>query len=267
MRRHARARIDLGALRHNLVRVRAAAPGARVMAAVKGDAYGHGMLLAAEALTGAATDGLAVACVAEGLALREAGIGTPVLVLQGARDAAELRAAAEQDFTLCIHQAWQLELLDAVTLPRAVAVWLKIDTGMHRMGVDPADAARIHQALSTHASVAGPPGLMTHFACADERDSPVTGEQVAVFDVATANLAGPQSLANSAAILARPDSHRDWVRPGIMLYGGSPFADTPAADLGLRPVMTLTAPLIAIRQAKRGDAIGYGGDWVCPEDM
>ena len=271
MRRHARAQFDLAALRHNLGRVRAAAPGARVMAAVKADAYGHGMLRVAEALAaggaGEAADGLAVACVDEALALREAGIRLPVLALQGPRDVDELRAAADRGITLCLHQAWQCALLDAVRLPQPVAVWLKIDTGMHRMGVAMEEVAGLHQALSAHANVAGPPGLMTHFARADEPGSPVTDEQIAAFDRATGGLAGPQSLANSAAILSRPDSHRDWVRPGIMLYGGSPFADTPAADLGLRPVMTLTAPLIAIRQARRGDAIGYGGDWTCPEDM
>ena len=265
MRRHACARIDLDALRHNLARVRAAAPGARVMAAIKADAYGHGMLRAAEALR--ASDGFAVACLGEALVLRDAGYRHPVLALQGMRDADELRAAADKGIAVCVHQPHQLRLLETTRLTRPVDVWIKIDTGMHRLGISPADTARVFRALADNPNVAGRPNLMTHFARAEERDTDATARQIAVFDETVAGLEAAHSLANSAGILAWPASHRDWVRPGIMLYGGSPFPDTSAAELDLRPVMTLTAPLIGIRELGKGDPVGYSGTWICPEDM
>jgi len=265
MRRHARARIDLGALRHNLARVRAAAPGARVMAAIKADAYGHGMLRVAEALH--AADGFALACVAEGVALRDAGFAHPIVLLQGVRDADELRAAADKGIGICVHQPHHLRLLEITSLKKPVKVWLKIDTGMHRLGIPAEETAETFRALANNPNVAGKPCLMTHFARADEQGDTTTREQIAVFDRAVEGLDGKQSLANSAGILAWPDSHRDWVRPGIMLYGGSPFAHRPARELDLRPAMTLTAPLIAIRELKQGDPVGYGGTWTCPEDM
>jgi alanine racemase len=265
MRRHARARIDLSALRHNLARVRAAAPDARVMAAIKADGYGHGMLRVAEALH--AADGFALACVGEGVALRDAGFAHPIVLLQGVRDADELRTAAEKGIGICVHQPHHIKLLETTVLKKPVKVWLKIDTGMHRLGIPPEEAGATFRALANNPNVAGKPCLMTHFARADEEGDSTTRDQIAVFDRAVEGLDGKQSLANSAGILAWPDSHRDWVRPGIMLYGGSPFAHIPARELDLRPAMTLTAPLIAIRELKQGDPVGYGGTWNCPEDM
>ena len=265
MQRNARASIDLAALRHNLARVRDAAPRSRVMAAVKAEAYGHGMLRIAEALADA--DGFAVACLDEALALRDAGIEKPILVLQGAQSEAQLEAAATHEVSLCIHHQQQLRQLETARLSRPVSVWLKIDSGMHRLGVAPGEAPSIHAALAASANVKGTPALMTHFARADERDADATPAQIKTFDDAITGLAGEQSLANSAAILAWPHSHRDWVRPGSILDGSSPFVNGDATQDGLKPVMTLRAPLIAIRQMKKGDAIGYGASWTCPEDM
>lgn len=265
MPRAAHAEIDLGALRHNLARVREAAPRSRILAAVKADAYGHGLLTVAEALQG--VDGYAVASVGEGLLLREAGLPGVILALQGFADAEELGLAAERDIELTVHAEHQLALLERSPPPRAVGVWLKIDTGMHRLGFAPQEVAGVHRRLRAMPAVRGTPRLMTHLARADEPRSEATARQVAVFDACAQGLAGEQSIANSAGVLAWPQTHRHWVRPGIMLYGASPFVNGDALAEGLRPVMTLKAPLVAVRRLRRGDAVGYGGSYVCPEDM
>lgn len=266
MKRTACARIDLGALRHNIRQIRAYAPASRIMAVVKAEAYGHGLLRVSEALSGLA-DGFAVSCIEEGLALRGAGIVEPILALQGYREAAELKAAAVSGIQLALHQEDQLRLLENTVLPRPVGIWVKLNTGMNRLGFAPARAADVFQRLTSCVAVRGIPGLMSHFACADEPDRPVTGIQIAAFDDATAGLPGPRSLANSAAIIKHPASHRDWVRPGITLYGASPFADPDVSRYGLQPVMTVSAPLIAINELRAGDAFGYGGDFVCDRPM
>ena len=265
MHRAARALIDLRALRHNLQRVHDAAPQSRVCAAIKADAYGHGLLRVAKALD--AADAFAVACVEEAVVLREAGIVQPLVALQGFKSAQELRAAAARDVQLALHQDHQLKLLADTALPNPVGVWLKIDTGMHRLGFDWPRTAQLFERLEGLSSVAGTPRVMTHLACADDLDSDFTNRQLHDFDRAVAGLAAEQSIANSAAILGWPDSHRDWVRPGIMLYGATPFVNGNAEAEGLTPVMTLSAPLIAVKRLKRGDPVGYGGTWVCPEDM
>jgi alanine racemase len=259
------ARIDLDALRHNLAVARAAAPDSRIMAAVKADAYGHGLLRVARALAGA--DGFAVATIDEARALREGGITQPILALQGPRDADEVAEAARHAIALCIHQPGHLEMLAGAEVSAPVAVWLKVDSGMHRLGFPALDVREVYARLVRLAQVQGPPRLMTHLACADDPDSPMTGAQIEAFDAAIAGLAGEQSIANSAGLLAFPRARRDWVRPGIMLYGASPLLDRSARSLGLRPVMALTAPLIAIQRLRRGDTVGYGATWRCPEDM
>lgn len=264
MSRPLRAEIDLEALRANLHRVRAVAPGSRVMAVIKANAYGHGFVPVARTLADA--DGLAVACLDEALELRDAGIDTAILVLEGCLDPAELIEAARRDLAVVVHCEDQLRMLEMTRLVRPVKIWLKINTGMNRLGIDPADARGFHARLAAlgagRATV-----LMTHLAAADERDVSMTAQQVRCFDDAISGLSGPQSIANSAAILGHPVTHRDWVRPGIMLYGASPFADTVGADEGLIPVMTLQSELIAVRYCRAGDTIGYGGDWRCSEDM
>jgi alanine racemase len=146
-------------------------------------------------------------------------------------------------------------------------IWLKINTGMHRLGIDPEQLPNVYQRLLATESVMKPLGLMTHFAEADSVDSEATAQQINMFNQVTANHIGPRSLANSAAILAWPDSHGDWVRPGLMLYGASPFSNHIGLDHDLRPVMTLWSRLIAITHVKKGGKVGYGGTWVAPEDM
>ncbi len=260
------ARIDLSALRHNLARVRAAAPRAKVMAIIKADAYGHGMLRVALALD--AADAFGVARMEEALSLRVAGITQSIVLLEGVLDAAQFNAAAHQDLSIVVHHAAQVELIEhaAESLP-PVKVWLKLDSGMHRLGFPPEEVPHIYQRLKHSRKIAGPLRFMTHLANADERGDPYTLRQLEVFKSALAELDGEQSIANSAAILGWPQTHADWVRPGIMLYGVSPFLNDSSVAHDLRPVMTLSSHLIALRHNKKGDAIGYGGSYVCPRDM
>jgi alanine racemase len=265
MIRPVEARIRLDALGQNLERVRAAAPRSRIMAIVKANGYGHGAVRVARSLSRA--DAFGVASLEEALTLREGGITQPIMLLSGFLEARELPLIARYDFWLTVHHAFQVDILARTRLEAPLHIWLKIDTGMHRLGVVPSAVPHIVERLRAIAWIAKPFGLMTHFACADELDSEHTRAQMACFGAAVRALAGERSLANSAGIFAWPDSHGDWVRPGIVLYGVSPFATRTAASLGLVPVMTMKSRLIAINALRRGDAIGYGGAWVCPEDM
>ncbi len=254
-----RATIDTAALRHNLARVRAAAPGARVMAVIKANAYGHGLVPVAKAL--AASDGFAVARLEEGLALRAAGLANPILLLEGAFSAEQLAAAAAQRLELMVHSVEQLELLEGRNGTRTLSAWIKLDSGMNRLGFRAEQFASAYGRLQRVPNVAADPTLVTHLASADDRDDPKTGEQLRVFAAATAGLPGARSIANSAALLARPDARGDWVRPGLMLYGLSPFPAGTGADLDLRPVMTLRTEIIAVKDVRAGETVGYGGTW------
>lgn len=266
MTRGARAFIDLAALRHNLSRVRTVAPASRVLAVIKANAYGHGLVPVARALADE-VDGFAVARIDEALALRQAGLTRPVLLLEGVNTPAQLLEARAHSLDLVIHHAAQLDWLEAAPSATPMTVWLKIDTGMHRLGFAPTDVASAYQRLCACAAVVHPPRLMTHLACADVRDDPRTAVQLALFAETTRALAGERSLAQSAGLLGWPEAHGDWVRPGIMLYGVSPFVDAPAEALDLQPVMTLSSTLVAVKPLQQGDAIGYGATWVCPEAM
>lgn len=254
--RPATATIDLGALAHNLAQVRARAPRSRIVAVVKANGYGHG---AARLLAALATaEMLGVACAEEALALRDAGALQPILLMEGVFDAAELAACAAERLEVAVHHAEQVRMLECARPTRPLVVWLKIDTGMHRLGVRPAEARALHDRLSACRSVAGI-RLMTHFASADLPDPAPTEAQLARF--AALDLPGERSLANSACVLAWPEAHADWVRPGIMLYGVSPLHGASGAAHGLRPVMTLATRLIALRDIPAGEPVGYAGAW------
>jgi alanine racemase len=261
--------VSRAALQHNMQRVRQAAPHARVMAMVKADAYGHGAALVAGTLVEA--DAFGVAFIDEALALRAAGIRQPIAVLEGVFSAAEMAEAVRRHLSVVVHQEEQLRLLEGCTLAGPVDVWLKVDTGMHRLGFAPEAAAAACRRLRA-AGVTGSIGLLTHFASADILESPQTERQIARFRAVQRELTGgdarpmADSLANSAAILAWPSAHGAWVRPGIMLYGSSPFADRSAAELGLQPAMTLSSRLIAVQAVRQGEPVGYGGAWVAPRD-
>lgn len=264
MSRRAWAVIDLGAVRHNLEKVRQHAPNAKVMAAIKANGYGHGAVEVSRALAGA--DALAVATIEEGLQLRTAGLTKPIVLLGGVLDADALLLAVEQGFHLVVHDFYQLALIEQQPVAHTLPVWLKLDTGMHRLGFAPAALPLLKQRLASLPQLRIQ-GWMTHFASADDSSSPVTSKQIEIFHSLLDGMAGARSLANSAGIIAWPASHADWVRPGIMLYGASPLIGQPAAKLGLKPAMTLHSRVLSIRELPAGEAVGYGGTWTTPERM
>ncbi|MFP4495603.1 MAG: alanine racemase [Halochromatium sp.] len=263
------AHIDLGALRHNLAVCRAAAPSSRLWAVIKADAYGHGMGHCAAALE--AADGFAVARVQEALGLRAIGIDKPLLVLEGAASEAELGAVLSLQVELTVHSSRQLDLirtqLRANPPPRPQRIWLKLDTGMGRLGLQDAEAVALIERLRTRTSPLELAGIMTHLANADDPTHPMTAAQCEQARALAERFGLPLSIGNSAGILAHPAARSDWVRPGIMLYGGSPLLGQAAAALDLRPAMTLTSQLIAVRELPAGAAIGYGSTYRCPQPM
>jgi alanine racemase len=263
MTRPARAVIDAQALKHNLARVRSYAPRAKVMAVVKANAYGHGLAWAAHTLADA--DAFGVASIDEALQLRQAGIAHPICLLEGFFHADELSLIASHRFEPTIHHDLQLQALEQSAI-KPITVWLKIDTGMHRIGFAPVAAADALTRLQRCRAVRDV-RLLTHFANADNGTDAATPAQIERFRSFSHGRALEVSLANSAGIVGWPDSHGDWVRPGIMLYGVSPMIGRPAADFDLRPVMTLQTALISVHNQRKGEPIGYAGTWRCPEDM
>lgn len=259
------AEIDVAALNHNLARVRQLAPGSRVLAVVKADAYGHGLVRCARAL--ASADGFAVARMDEAQRLRSAGVQQRLLLLPGVYGGQELERAAAARLDVVVHSFEQIEILEQAPPALELDVWLKVDSGMHRLGVAPEAVSEAFGRLGRAAAVRAPVRLMTHLADADERALDTTAAQVRCFNDCTADLHAERSIGNSAGVIAWPQAHGDWVRPGIMLYGVSPFRTESAAGHGLRPVMTLRAMLIAVKEVRAGGAVGYGGVWVAPHDM
>jgi alanine racemase len=259
------ARINLSALRHNLRKAREAVPDSRILAVIKADGYGHGMLRVARALSEA--DALAVARVSEGVRLRQSGEQRRIVVLGGCLEKEELQAAAQHALDPVVHEPGQLELLEQQKLLRQVHCWLKVNTGMHRLGFSADSFPAVLQRLQDCLAVAPDIRVMTHLACADVPSDPLNDLQLSRFGAITAGLELEFSIANSAGLLGWREAHADWVRPGIMLYGASPFEGRSAGDDGLRPVMTLESRLIAVNRCEKGGRIGYGGTWTCPEEM
>jgi alanine racemase len=255
------ARIHLAAFRHNLGVVRRHAPKSRIWAVVKADAYGHGLRRAARSLE---SEGLALLELEGALMLRGAGERRPILLIEGFFSPRELPQIAEHDLTPVVHSLEQVVMLEKARLDARISVYLKLNTGMNRLGLDPADfrtaLARL-QACRCVAQVT----LMTHFA--DTEGGERMREQCRRFDETVAGSRLPKSLANSAAILRCPESQADWVRPGIMLYGCSPFSDASAESLGLKPAMTLVSEVIAVRDLAAGASIGYGWSFTAPSPM
>ncbi|NOZ52086.1 MAG: alanine racemase [Gammaproteobacteria bacterium] len=269
MSRAAQATINLSALQHNLQRVQQVAPSSQIIAIIKADAYGHGLVRVAKALN--AADKFGVAGLEEALQLRNAGIRKPVVLLEGVLAVSELSKAGLQNLEVVVHHISQLETLEeyARTASNAASrlnVWLKVDTGMHRLGFPPSIVQTVWQRLQAIPLVKDV-CIMSHLANADDTKDTTTDKQLALFNTASNNIDAKKSMANSAGILNWPMTHMDFVRPGLMLYGVTPFNQDVAADYQLRAVMTLSSQLIAINYFKKGDAVGYGGDWVCPEDM
>ena len=257
--------INRRALRHNLQRLRELAPASKLVAVVKANAYGHGLLETARTLPDA--DAFGVARLEEALRLRAGGIAQPILLLEGFFEAADLPVISAQRLHTAVHSPEQLAALEEADLPEPVTVWMKLDTGMHRLGVLPEQAEAFYQRLSQCKNVRQPVNIVSHFARADEPESDATLRQLDIFNSFTAGKPGQRSIGASGGILLWPDSHMDWVRPGIILYGVSPLEQQSCGtDFGCQPVMSLTSSLIAVRAHKAGEAVGYGGTWIAERD-
>ncbi|MGF6709769.1 alanine racemase [Luteibacter sp. W1I16] len=261
------ATIHLGALRHNLARVKAMAGSARVMAVVKADAYGHGLERVARALDEEA-EAFAVAAIADGLRLRAAGHRQRIVVLSGPDTPSDIAEMQRLRLEALIHHDAQLPWLAKADPARGpLRVWIKVDTGMHRLGFPPGRARDVHATVLAMPAIDPDVGLMTHFASSEEFDGRDTAVQIARFKEATSGLHGPRALSNSAAVLGWPDARGDWVRTGGLLYGLSVVEGRSGADFGFRPAMSLTTRLVAINHLAKGERVGYNGTYVCPEDM
>jgi len=262
MPRPIRATISASALAHNLGIARRHAGGAKVWAVVKANAYGHGLERAARAL--AAADGFAVLDFQEAARLRLAGVAKPVLMLEGIFQPADVPLLARYSLTPVIHSPVQVETLLAGALSGPIDAYLKVNSGMNRLGFTPDSLGAAYQALKGSARIRSIT-LMTHFADADGASG--VKAQLEWFREMTKSFDAPCSLANSAALLRFPEALGDWVRPGIMLYGCSPFADRSAESLGLKPVMTLTSEIIAMQQLHAGERVGYGFGYEASGDL
>ncbi len=259
-----RAIIDTSALRNNLRQVRSRAPGSHVMAVVKANAYGHGLVPTALALSEA--DAFAVARLDEGLALRHAGVRQTIVLLEGVFSRDQLAEAAERGFEIVVHDPLQVSLLEHFESTHRLVVWLKVDTGMNRLGFRTEEFGAV---LERVRSLRVPPAqirVMTHLARADERDCPMTHAQLERFAALTQGLGLVRSIGNSAGILGWQGACGEWVRPGLALYGISPFEGESGADFGLIPVMTLATTVITVRRVPRGETVGYGGAWTAPRN-
>lgn len=257
--------IDLSAFLHNVACVKHHAPKAGIIAMVKADAYGHGLIALSQVLD--KTVILGVARLEEALTLRRAGFTHRILLMEGFFEPWELDLIVAATLEIVVHQEAQIQMLMAHRFEAPLTVWLKIDTGMHRLGLPPSAFLQAWQTLKNHPDIHPDMSILSHFACADERDHPMTQQQTALFFSTVKSVSAPCSLANSAAILAWPETHLDWVRPGLMLYGISPFAGRIGREEGLKPVMTLHSRLLSIQTHQAGDKLGYGLTYTCPEAM
>ena len=253
--------LDLEAAAHNVQRVRDYAPNAKIMAVIKANGYGHGLLRMAEALQ--AVDAFAVARVDEGIRLRKAGIKARIAVLEGFTCTEELDELLHYRLDPVVHSFTQLEIFETRTEQEACAIWLKLDTGMNRLGFKPKEFSAAYQRLNQCSIIEQPISLMTHLANADDKQDATTLKQISLFNDTVGLLPGQRSIANSAGILAWKEALTDWARPGVMLYGVSPFPDSTGEQLGLKPVMALHSRLIAVKPIAKGDKVGYAGTWAC----
>ncbi len=258
--------LDINALRHNVGRVKELAPKSKIIAVIKANAYGHGLELVASNLA-AQVDAFAVARIDEALCLRAANIQGRILVLQGFSGPDELLLMQHNQLETVIHSEQQVDLLETEKLPAGLPVWIKIDTGMNRLGFRPEQFSDVLQRLLQCRNVQAEINFMTHFANADDLQDDKTTRQLQLFNATTKGCGGLRSSANSAAIIAWPATHQDWVRPGLILYGASPLLNQSARQLELLVVMNFYSRIIVIKQVKKGEAVGYGGSWVATKDI
>lgn len=265
MATHPYVQINLKALTHNLSKVRDFAPSSKIFAVVKANAYGHGLVETATALSD--TDAYAVARIEEGIQLRKAQINKPIILLEGVRSSHELQLAAEHQLSPVFHHQQQIDWLDQNELTQPLQFcWLMVETGMHRLGFPAREVKPLLSRLNESSSIEGEIGLMAHFANSDSiGDARNLKQHQSLLEVSDAF--SVVSMANSGAIMTMPEAHHDWVRPGIMLYGSSPFADKTAAQLGLKPAMQFKSVITAIQKLSAGNQVGYGGDYIVEKDM
>ncbi len=274
MSRGATAHINLRALTANLDLVKSITPSSKVLAVVKSNGYGHGLVQIAGALQ--RVDAFGVSRMVEALGLRQAGVTKPILLLEGVMDDAGLELAVRNDLAVVLHSSYQLSLIEQSTHldpERPLQIWLKLDTGMNRLGFSGTEIDAVKQRVEINSELELKV-VMSHLSCADDVEDQTTDRQIESFTRITANWPMEKSLANSGGLVAWPSSHFDWVRPGLMLYGASPFS-TPLDKLSplvrerlgqLQPVMTFKSRLIAVKEVARGGSIGYGGHWTCTRD-
>jgi len=266
MSRPAVAILSTENLLHNIKIIKERVKPAKVIAMVKANAYGHGIRSVGLRLDGYA-DELGVASIDEAFVLRKAGVQSPIILMQGVYEAGELLLAAKEGFEVVFNNEAQLEWLNAIHLPVPLRSWIKINTGMGRLGFSMEDARNVYQYLSGHKGVVQPVKVMSHFACSDECTHPLNQRQIALFNQFIEGVDTEYSLCNSAGILHFPDCFFNYVRPGILLYGISPVRGKTGKDFGLKPVMTLQTRLTSVHTFKKGASIGYGARYQCPEDM
>jgi len=252
------AHIDLDALRHNYRLAQELAPTSRSVAVLKADAYGHGAVACAKALEDL-VPAFAVAAIEEAVTLRDAGITTPIVLLEGIFSADELPQVDALGLSMALHSDWQLEAVLAFAPRRPIPTWLKVDSGMHRLGYSPAAAEVAWQRLVAKPRCVTDLHLMSHFATADLADVGYFSRQHELVMALAERLGAPTCLANSPAVLAHPEAHGDCNRPGVMLYGSDPLELSCEASRRLHPVMSLTSKIIAVRELAQGEPVGYGG--------
>jgi len=263
------ASVNLSALKHNCQIIKNSAPNSKILAVVKSNAYGHGIVPITHTLDAPnePVDAFGVSWLNEAIKIKESGVNKPLLLLKGVITTEEMQLADDYGFGVVVHNFHQLELIEQRKSNKPIVVWLKIDSGMHRLGFQPHSVLSAYQKLINNPYVIKPLCLMTHFSDTDDLNNPKTNKQVEYFNKLVANLNGLKCLANSGAILGWKNSHADWVRSGILLYGASPLINKKGYELGFKPIMTMTTKLLTIQQLKKGDQIGYGSTWTCPEDM
>ncbi|QGP55085.1 Alanine racemase, biosynthetic [Piscirickettsia salmonis] len=263
--------LSRSALLHNLKKVREKAPNSKILAMIKAYGYGHSFEVAK--YLDKKVDGFGVAAIEEAIQLREQGICSPIVLMEGVFSPEELRLVENYNFSIVIHCQEQVDWLHHHALvAKSVDVWLKLDTGMGRLGFDCTSGKCLDYLSAIYLSLkksnkVGQLGLMSHFACADEPYHQLNSRQISAFQQVRKKFPGPYSCVNSAAIFNFSYERYDWVRPGIMLYGISPFADKNGVDLELQPVMHVVSRLISVKQLRQGESVGYGATWQCPEDM
>ena len=265
MTRPSRVIIDIKALEHNFSRIKELVHNSKVMAIIKADAYGHGIVRVAKTLRDA--DAFGVACLEEAEQLRIASITTPIILLEGPYKPNDLSLIIKLNLEVVIHNEYQLELLEKSKIDGSIKVWLKIDTGMHRLGFSVDKTEEMLRRLMLCRNINSTPILMSHLATANETNHALTYQQLDTFREISKIVNIEKTIANSAAVINFPDVHFDWVRPGLMLYGVSPLINSCGHDHGLKSVMTLESEIISIQYLSKGEPVGYGATWRCPENM